>query len=209
MITYWSTTANNNHQLQWVGYDPTRMDGAWEVRGNEHPRSNWSRGDDVRNRNARRGLLPRSIHRRILPLHNILRGSYFKFLRVGHVVGLDVLGFVEPVVTVVVSAVELKALGERLAVVVYGLGEAGQLRGILVVVDGEIRIGINKKALPPLVADASVDITLAVEVESVPKPTASALATQVVACGGKQSPEMVECGWHNCEIFRKKASRRL
>jgi len=125
------------------------------------------------------------------------------------VVGLDVLGFVEPVVTVVVSAVELKALGERLAVVVYGLGEAGQLRGILVVVDGEIRIGINKKALPPLVADASVDITLAVEVESVPKPTASALATQVVACGGKQSPEMVECGWHNCEIFRKKASRRL
>ena len=29
MITYWSTTANNNHQLQWVGYDPTRMDGSW------------------------------------------------------------------------------------------------------------------------------------------------------------------------------------
>lgn len=197
MITYWSTTANNNHQLQWVGYNPTKMDGAWEIKGSGHPRSNCCREDDARSRSARRGSLPRDSPLRRVHLRTVQRGSYLKFLRVGHVVGLDVLGFVEAIVTVVVGAVELEALGERSAVVVDRLGETGLVWGVLVVVDGEIWIGINKEALPPLVADTSVDVTLAVEVEGVPEPAAGALAAEVVACGGKQRPEMIECGWHN------------
>ena len=77
-------------------------------------------------------------------------------------VGLDVLGFVESVVTVVVGTVELKALGERSAIVVDRLGETELLRGILVVVDGEIGRRVEAVLLPVhgpagVVADADVD----------------------------------------------------
>jgi len=110
-------------------------------------------------------------------------------------VGLDILGGVEPALTVVVGKIEIAATGERFAGVVGGWLErdgARLARGTGVILDGEIWVVMDKLASLQFALDAGVYALLRFRAKAIPKSHACLPPPFELAKRCQQSPDSIK-----------------
>ena len=90
----------------------------------------------------------------------------------------------------VISTVESESARKGTAIVIGGCSCRSTV--VNIIDDGKIWVGVDTLAVAFFVADASIDLMLFVEVESLPQPAASTLSVDELTRRSKELPEIVK-----------------